>query len=122
MQTVRRADWEVTFSVVQHGGQWTTLQQNLHPDFYRLAYPIGAGYSVSEGRLPHCCVVQQRRTTQRHQCFEKSLPSPCHSFLLAISLMTSRRRCKWIGYPLMFIHVELVKLNVSWSTRTPSKL
>lgn len=50
-QTVRTADWEVTFSLFQYGGQWTTLQQHLHPDFYRLAYPIGAGYSLSEGRL-----------------------------------------------------------------------
>ena len=113
-QTVRTAYWEVTFSVFQHGGQWTILQQHLHPDFYRLAYPIGAGYSVSEGRLPHCCVIQQRRTTQRYHCLEKSLPSSRLSFLPAISLMTSRRRCKWIGYPVMVvIHIELVTLHVS---------
>lgn len=103
-QTIPRADCEVTFSTIQHGGQWTTLQQPLHGDFYRLAYPIGS-WVFRERRGDSVIVVlfnteRHGRTTHQWQPFKTCLSS---SFLFifpkpSISLMTSGRCSKWIGY------------------------
>lgn len=96
-QTVPRAYYEVTFSTTQHGGQWTTLQQPLRRDFYRLAYPIGS-WVLREKRGGSVIVVlfnteRHGRTTHQWQPFETSLSS---TFLFifpkpSISLMTSGR-------------------------------
>jgi hypothetical protein len=85
--TVHGINLEVTFSAIQHGGQWTTLQQPLHRDFYRLAYPIGSRVFRVPGEVVSLLCYSTEgpmvAPTHHYQSLKTSSPSStffCHTF------------------------------------------